>query len=109
MAKVDVRKIMEAIPKYFKPEEAKGVYATIQCLFTGEQASDWMIIIEDQTCKVKEGKANNPNLTIKADAQDGVNILIGKLDAMRAYMLGKVRVFGDLSLGMKLTKFFEKA
>lgn len=107
MADVDVRKVMKEIPNYFKPEEAKGVSATIQCIFTGDQASDWMIIIEDQACKVQEGKADHPDLTIKAKAQDGVNILTGKLDAMRAYMLGKVKVFGDLTLGMKLTKFFK--
>jgi putative sterol carrier protein len=65
-----------------------------------------VIRIEDQTCEVEEGKIDNPDLTIKANAEDGVNVLTGKLDAMRAYMLGKVKVFGDLSLGMKLTKLF---
>jgi putative sterol carrier protein len=77
-------------------------------MFSGEQASDWVIKIENQTCAVEEGRVDNPDLTIKAEAEDGVNLLTGKLDAMRAYMLGKVKVFGDLSLGMKLMNFFDR-
>jgi putative sterol carrier protein len=107
MAEVNVREIMQVIPDYFTPEKAKGVTGLVQCVFSGEQASDWIIKIENQTCSVEEGISTNPDLTIKADAEDGVNLLTGKMDAMRAYMLGKVRVFGDLSLGMKLINFFD--
>jgi len=107
MADVNVKEMMKDIPNHFNAEKAKGVSGIVQCIFSGDQASDWVIWIENQTCEVKEGKVDNADLTIKADAQDGVNVLIGKLDAMRAYMLGKVKVFGDLSLGMKLTNFFD--
>lgn len=108
MEEVNVRKIMQAIPEHFDAEKAKGVTGIVQCMFSGEQASDWVITIADQTCVVAEGKSTNPDLTIKADAEDGVNLLTGKMDAMRAYMLGKVKVFGDLSLGMKLINFFDR-
>jgi len=108
MAKVDVAKIMQSIPDHFIPEKAKGVNAVVQCAFTGEQASNWVMTIKDQTCSVEEGTNTNPDMTIKADAEDGVNVLTGDLDAMRAYMLGKIKVFGDLSLGMKLTNFFNR-
>lgn len=108
MAEVNVREIMQAIPDYFNAEKAKGVTGLVQCMFSGEQASDWIIKIENQTCVVKEGTSTNPDLTIKADAEDGVNLLTGKMDAMRAYMLGKVKVFGDLSLGMKLINLFDR-
>lgn len=107
MSEINVAELMKSIPNHFNVEKAKGVSGVVQCLFSGEQASDWVITIENQTCTVEEGKTVNPNLTIKADAEDGVNLLTGKLDAMRAYMLGKVKVFGDLSLGMKLINFFD--
>lgn len=106
MAEMDVSKIMMDIPKHFNPELAKGVSATIQCLFSGEQASNWVIDIDDQTCTVEEGLADDPDMTIKAKGEDGVKILMGEMDPMRAYMLGKVKVLGDLSLGMKLAKLF---
>lgn len=108
MADINVQQIMTSIPSYFNAEKAKGVSGVVQCMFSGEQASDWVIKIQDQTCSVEEGKSTNPDLTIKADAEDGVNLLTGKLDPMRAYMLGKIKVFGDLSLGMKLVNFFDR-
>ena len=106
MTDTDVSKIMMDIPKHFNPEMAKGVSATIQCVFSGDQASNWVIDIDDQACIVEEGKADDPDLTIKASGEDGVKILMGKMDPMRAYMLGKVKVQGDLSLGMTLAKLF---
>jgi len=107
MAETQVHEIMEKIPSYFNSEKSKGISGIVQCVFSGEQASNWTITIKDQTCKIEEGRVDNPDLTIKADAEDGVNVLTGQLDAMRAYMLGKVKVFGDLSLGMRLTNLFE--
>jgi putative sterol carrier protein len=108
MSEINVRELMTSIPDYFNAEKAQGVSAVVQCMFTGEQASDWVIKIIDQTCTVEEGKTANPDLTIKADAVDGVNLLTGKMHAMKAYMLGKVKVFGDLALGMKLVNFFDR-
>ena len=106
MTEMDVAKIMMEIPKHFNPEMAKGVSGTIQCIFSGSQASNWVIDIDDQACTVEEGRADDPDLTIKADGEDGVKILMGEMDPMRAYMLGKVKVLGDLSFGMKLAKLF---
>jgi putative sterol carrier protein len=108
MSEIDVRETMQAIPNHFNAEKAKDVSGVVQCMFSGNQASDWVITIENQECKVDEGKATNPDLTLKADAEVGVKVLTGEIDPMRAYMLGKVKVFGDLSLGMKLTNFFDQ-
>lgn len=108
MSEIDVRETMLDIPNHFNAEKAKGVSGVVQCMFSGDQASDWVITIENSECQVEEGKNSDPDLTIKADAQDGVKVLTGEMDPMRAYMLGKVKVFGDLSLGMKLTNFFDR-
>ena len=108
MVEFDVEQIMQEIPDYFNPDKAKGVSGVVQCMFTGDQASNWLITIKDQECKVEEGSVSNPDLTIKAKAEDGVQLLTGNLDPMRAYMLGKIKVFGDLSLGMKLMNFFDR-
>ena len=107
MEEINVGEVMKSIPDYFIPEKARGISAVIQCHFSGNQASNWIIKIEDQNCKVEEGFADDPDLTIRADAVTGAKILSGKMDAMRAYMLGKVKVLGDLSLGMKLPRFFD--
>ena len=106
MAALEVAEIMRDIPNHFNPEAAKGVEVAIQCIFIGEQASNWTLEIEDQVCTVTEGKTDDPDITIKADGEVGVKILMGQMDPMRAFMLGKVKVNGDLGLGMKLVKMF---
>lgn len=108
MEEMNVHSIMTKIPEYFNPEKAIGVTAVILCLFTGEQGSNWVITIEDQECKVSEGVVNDPDITIKAKAQTGVKLLTGEIDPMRAFLLGKVKVSGDLTLGMKLVDFFDR-
>lgn len=108
MEEIDVRSIMTRIPEYFNPEKAKGVTAVIQCLFSGVQASNWVIAIEDQECKVNEGFADDPDITIKAKAETGVKLLTGEMDPMRAFLLGRVKVSGDMTLGMKLVNFFDR-
>lgn len=108
MTDINVRNIMTTIPEYFNPEKAKGVTAVIQCLFSGGQASDWVITIKDQVCEVNEGLAVDPDITIKAKAETGVKLLTGEIDPMRAFLLRKVKVSGDMTLGMKLVNFFDR-
>ncbi len=107
MADLNVRDMMLAIPNYYNPGGAENISATVQCIFTGSQASNWVIKINPQTCTVEEGNVEEADLTIKADAQNGIKLLTGKMDPMRAFMLGKVKVTGDLSLGMKLANLFK--
>jgi putative sterol carrier protein len=108
MTEIDVRDMMTQIPNYFNPKKAQGVVAVIQCFFTGNQASNWVINIQDQICKVDEGVAEDPDITIKAKAETGVKLFRGEMDPMKAFLLGRVKVSGDLNLGMKLVDFFDR-
>ena len=106
MAEMEIAEIMREIPKHFNPEMAEGISASVQCLFSGDQASDWLLEIQNQTCTVKEEKIEDPDISIRVDAEDGIKILMQELDPMRAFTLGKVKVNGNLGLGMKLIKLF---
>lgn len=103
MAEIDVYQIMNSIPDYFDAEKAQGVSGLVQCSFSGEQASEWVIRIHDQTCTVEQGTTSNPDLTIKADAKDGVKLLTGQLDPMRAYMLGKIKGLWGFGIGNEIS------
>jgi len=74
---------MTSVSDQFYGNKAKWVSGTVQSMFTGVQASDWVIKIKDRTCSVEEGKTIAPDLTTKLDAEDGVNMLTGKLEPMR--------------------------
>ena len=56
---------------------------------------------------MEQGTAESPNLTLMADASEYVDIITGKLNAMTAFMEGKIKAKGDLNLAMKLIDFFK--
>lgn len=45
--------------------------------------------------------------TIKVKSGDLLKMMDGKMDPMLAFTMGKLKVKGDMSVAMKLTKFFE--
>jgi putative sterol carrier protein len=106
MADITVEKIIQNHPDFFNPEAAEGVDAVIQYELTGEEASDWMITIKDGTCSYAQGKAESPTMTLFADSQDFKDVLTGKANGMQYFMMGKIRLAGDLNLAMKLTSMF---
>jgi putative sterol carrier protein len=107
MSEITVNQMMERMPKAFMPEKAEGVDAVIQYHLTGEEAGDWIVTIQDGQCTVAEGVAENPNMTLTADAQDYKDVITGKMNGMTAFMQGKIKLAGDLNLAMKLPNFFK--
>ena len=107
MTELTLQELMDRMPKAFIPERAQGVDATIQYHLTGEEGGDYIITIQDGQCGVAEGIAENPNMTLTADAQDYKDVITGKTNGMTAFMQGKVKLAGDLNLAMKLPSFFK--
>ena len=58
------------------------------------------------------GKVSNEDgaaeATVQVDFDDFQNIAAGKLDPMMAFMSGKLKVLGDMSVAMKLQQIFSK-
>lgn len=107
MTDIPVRQLIENHEKAFQPEKAGDIDAVIQYHLTGEEGGDWIITLKDGVCKVAEGVAENPKMTLTADAREFRDILLGKMDGMAAFMQGKLRLSGDLNLAMKLTSMFK--
>ena len=107
MADISVKQLIQNHEKAFKPEAAEGVEAVIQYHLTGDEGGDWIITIADDKCTVAEGEAENPKMTLTADAQDFKDVLTGQANGMQYFMQGKLKLAGDLNLAMKLTSFFK--
>lgn len=107
MAEYTVQELIKNHEKAFKPEVAEGLEAVIQYHLTGEEGGDWIIDIRDEACKVTEGTAENPKMTLTADAREFADVLTGKANGMQYFMQGKIRLSGDLNLAMQLTNFFK--
>ena len=107
MSEITVQQLIRNHEKAFMPEKAVGVDAVIQYHLTGEDAGDWIVTIHDGKCSVQEGVAENPKMSLTADAHEFRDILLGKINGMYAFMQGKLKLSGDLNLAMKLTTFFK--
>jgi putative sterol carrier protein len=106
MSEIPLTELMARMPKAFIPEKAEGMEAVVQYELSGEEGGNWVITIKDGACSVEEGVTENPKMTLTADAQDYKDVVLGKQNAMQAFMQGKLKLKGDLNLAMKLTSFF---
>ena len=107
MADITVKQMVYNHEKAFIPSAAEGVNAVIQYKLTGEEGGNYIITIKDGKCMVSEGLAENPNTTLTADGRDFADVLLGKANGMQYFMMGKLKLAGDLNLAMKLTSFFK--
>lgn len=107
MSDVTVKKMIDNHPKYFQPDLAEGLDVVIQYVLTGEEAGDYIITIKDGVCTTAIGLAEKPNMTLTADSQDFKDVLLGKVNGMQYFMMGKLKLAGDLNLAMKLTQIFK--
>jgi putative sterol carrier protein len=85
---------------------AGDVTAILQISASGNGGGDWIIEIKDKKCTVEKGITKSPDLSLSA-ATDVINdVFTGELDAMRAFMQGKIQFKGNMGLAMKITKLF---
>ncbi len=107
MSNLTIQDLFDKLPVAFLPERAGGVDTTILFELSGEGGGEWLVHIHEQRCEVTRARVEKPTLMLQAGAQDVLDIFFGKLDPVRAYMLGKVQFTGDMGLAMRLTSLFD--
>src|SRR5512145_589640 len=83
------------------PAKAEGVNATIQFNLSGDNGGLFWIKVADGSCVSGEGQSENPKMTLKAQADDWYAVTMGQMNAMQAFMSGKLKIEGDMGLAMK--------
>jgi putative sterol carrier protein len=102
-----VKETFEAMATRFRPERAQGLQTVIQYDITGPEGCTYHVNIADGQCAVREGAAATPPaLTLTMTAQDWLDMLGGKLSGQVAFMSGKLKHKGDMSLLMRLPGLF---
>jgi putative sterol carrier protein len=84
-----------------------GMTARYQFDISGEHGGRWTLDIVDGQTTVVEGADGRPDVTILMNDQDFVDLNTGKLNGGVAFMTGKLKVKGDVSLAMKLNHLFK--
>ncbi|MGD9080281.1 MAG: NAD(P)H-dependent oxidoreductase [Desulfobacterales bacterium] len=98
--------LLQMMPLGFNPTESKGLEAIYQFEISGEENFTAHLRISKEICTYHEGPADHPNVIVKTPANVWLAISKGELDGQQAYMSGRYRVEGDLSLLMKLSSLF---
>lgn len=104
MAVTTAQEIFDMLGSRPLPEQAADINAAIQFDLSGEGGGQWNLAVAGGQVTSAQGTASNPSLTISAEAADYVALFNGQLNPMNAFMLGKLKVKGDMALAMRLQK-----
>ncbi len=101
MAFTSVAEILNGIGE-IDSEKIQGINGVMLFDMTGEGGGKWTLTLADDGVKVEEGETTAPDVTFTMEAHDFVAIANGELNAVAAFMQGKVKVSGNLALAMRL-------
>ena len=83
-------------------DKVKGMNAVYQWDITGDDGGKWHVVLKDDDVKVGDGVAENPNITLTLETQNFMDLVNGKLNGQMAFLTGKLKIQGDMTLAMKL-------
>ncbi|MBN1317901.1 MAG: SCP2 sterol-binding domain-containing protein [Anaerolineales bacterium] len=99
--------VFNAMPGAFKPEKAGSVEMNLQFDLSGDTGGKWVVEIVSGECKTRSGTTSSPVAKIQTSDTDFMALFNKNLNAVAAYMSGRVRVDGDVIAIMNLLSFFE--
>ncbi|MDQ2983242.1 MAG: SCP2 sterol-binding domain-containing protein [Actinomycetota bacterium] len=97
------RKFFESLPS--RVDQAKAAGLTASYLFEIDGSGKWKVDVDDGKVTVTEGEGN-ADCTISATEETFMKIVSGEQNPTSAYMMGKIKVRGDMGSAMKLQKLF---
>jgi putative sterol carrier protein len=98
--------VFSRMPEVFNPHSAKGLDAVFQFHIKGEDGGAWNVSVKDGVCSVEGGTHETPNVTISMSSKDWIALVNRRLNAVQAFMTGKLKVKGDLMLAQRIYDLF---
>lgn len=103
----EVRSLFPGMVTRLIPGKADGIDATILFDLSGNNGGQFWIKLADGAAESGEGEIEQPAMTLKASADDWFAVSTGQMNPMQAFMTGKIKILGDMSLAMKMQTMFE--
>ncbi|MBI1318915.1 MAG: sterol-binding protein [Candidatus Hydrogenedens sp.] len=95
-----------AAPDKVNKDKIAGMNAVYQFNIDGPDGGQWAVKLADGDASVIEGAADSPNITISMTDENFVGLVTGKLNGQTAFLTGKLKIQGDMTLAMKLQQVF---
>ena len=102
----EIKSIFPEMVERLIPEKAEGVNVIIQFDLSGDNGGLYWVKIANGVAESGDGTADNPSMTLKAAADDWFAVSTGQLNAMQAFMSGKIKIQGDMGIAMKMQTMF---
>ncbi len=90
-----------------EPDKVAGMTAVFQFNIEGDGGGQWNVQIADGKATVSEGEADSPSITMTATSENWLKVVAGELGGQTAFLTGKLKIKGDMSLAMKLQSLFQ--
>jgi putative sterol carrier protein len=97
----DIESIRARLGRAFRPEGAEALEAVYQFCIAGEDA--FHLSVGDGDFTVGPGRHPAPTVTFfYEDLETALGVVDGQVDAMSAFMAGRIRTDGNLILALQL-------
>ena len=100
------KQVLATLSESADPEKLRGMDTTILFDLSGEENEQWTVTIQDGEIDVAEGNVGSPAITVQITRADLKALIEGDLNPMAAFMKGRLKVTGDISMAMQLQKLF---
>ena len=97
------RELFEGLEDRIDPARTRGTTASYRFDVAG--AGSWRVQVNNGAVDVTESDAP-ADCVIRASEEDLLRVVRGELNAVTAYMTGRVKVEGDIGLAMRLRDLF---
>ena len=102
-----VQQFFADLEKKVDASKTEGMHVTYQFDISGDQGGQWHVNLEDGSVQVHEGVSDNPNITLSATQENWLDIISGRASGQTAFLTGKLKIKGDMTLALKLQSIFK--